>query len=659
MFTTFIQFIYNNFFLITVIFIAVVLSIYFLQKSIREFMLNKQLMGFQRALRTAQLRFRKKRLSILTVMIIIPILVLVGIIEMNRTPEIHFVDHVTRLSSTEEVVSIYQNYHQKFSGNNFRDMDSIADFEALNKLSETTTPFSQGFDDMDLIKTDENYLYVLNHEMLSILNINEELTSIHKQISFDFDFEDDKTFFPMGLYVDADRVVVIGNVYEYTYQYEDLLGFNPRFGNNAQVYIHVYDKNADFALITEYVIRGAASDARKRGNQLVLVIKEELPFNEEMLDIKDHLPNVVVNSVKLNTRFEDIKYIEGTQPKGFTTFVSIDLNTFQVKQEITLGDLNNNVYISNQSIYLTSNSYRFLDSADLFVTSNPVSETRTAVSKINFSGNDFEYVTTRMIKGAILNLFAIDEYQGHLRIISTEIDNDTMISRLTILNSNLNIVSTINQIGEANKQLKSVRFLGDYAYITTQDVENPFYILNVSNANEPFIENQLNILGFSNYLHSINETHIVGVGYLRSSDERITGLRISVFSVANPKSPELLFEENMLFRDYGYTSSEALYNPRLFIYSQKHNMIVIPINNYDWRPTARQTAGLAIYHISLVEGISYNNFIQHKDENIPYTRYRALFIGDYLYSVSYGYVAVAHKDNLTENLITIDLYENN
>ena len=95
------------------------------------------------------------------------------------------------------------------------------------------------------------------------------------------------------------------------------------------------------------------------------------------------------------------------------------------------------------------------------------------------------------------------------------------------------------------------------------------------------------------------------------------------------------------------------------MFSRQHNIIVIPINNFDWRPTTRQTAGLAIYHLSLDEGISYTTFIQHGEETIPFTRYRGIFIGDYLYSYSYGYVGVSHVNDLSEMLLVINLYENN
>ncbi|MFW5864786.1 MAG: beta-propeller domain-containing protein, partial [Candidatus Izemoplasmataceae bacterium] len=259
MFSSFIEFIYNNFLIVSIIIVTLSLSFYFLQKVYREFMLNRKLHGFQRALRVAKLRFRKKRLSVLSFMIIIPMLFLIGIIDMNTEEDLEYTNHISKLASTSDVQTAYENYHDRFSGNNFDDMDDLANFEKVEALSDESIHFSDGFDDMDLIKYDQNYLYILNHEKLSILNANGAESSIHKEIYFDFDFEE-KTFFPMGIYVDANRVIVIGNAYEFSYEYQDNTGINPALGKQSDAYIFVYDKNADFAQTTEYKIRGGASD---------------------------------------------------------------------------------------------------------------------------------------------------------------------------------------------------------------------------------------------------------------------------------------------------------------------------------------------------------------------------------------------------------------
>ncbi|MFP4287138.1 MAG: beta-propeller domain-containing protein [Candidatus Izemoplasmataceae bacterium] len=657
MFSSFIEFIYNNFLIVSIIIVTLSLSFYFLQKVYREFMLNRKLHGFQRALRVAKLRFRKKRLSVLSFMIIIPMLFLIGIIDMNTEEDLEYTNHISKLASTSDVQTAYENYHDRFSGNNFDDMDDLANFEKVEALSDESIHFSDGFDDMDLIKYDQNYLYILNHEKLSILNANGAESSIHKEIYFDFDFEE-KTFFPMGIYVDANRVIVIGNAYEFSYEYQDNTGINPALGKQSDAYIFVYDKNADFAQTTEYKIRGGASDVRKRNNQLILVIKEELPFDDTDLDIKDYLPNAIVNGVRLNTRFEDIIYVEGTKPNGFTTFVNINLDTFKVKQQVMLSDLSNSIFISNQSIYFSSNSYQFLEAADLFVTSNPIEAIRTAVSKLSFSEDGIDYVDTKMINGTILNQFAISENNGYVRLFTTEFDDDIMNHHLTILDSNLEVVGSLDQLGNDFETLKSVKFYGDYAYLITKDEVASFYVLNLSAPSNPKVESILDMRYFPTYLETIDQDNLVGIGYSKTEDDVINGLKISVYSITNPKEPIMVYEETMLFSEYGNASSEALYNPKLFYYSSLYQRLIIPLNNYDLRPSASQTAGLLIYHVSLEDGITYETFIQHPDETIPYTKYRGLFINDYLYSVSYNQVGVMHKDDLTTFVQVIDLYEN-
>ena len=67
-------------------------------------------------------------------------------------------------------------------------------------------------------------------------------------------------------------------------------------------------------------------------------------------------------------------------------------------------------------------------------------------------------------------------------------------------------------IGKPGERIYSVRFMQDRAYIVTFQQTDPLYVIDLSDSNFPKIAGELEISGFSDYLHPIGSNLLIGVG---------------------------------------------------------------------------------------------------------------------------------------------------
>ena len=65
------------------------------------------------------------------------------------------------------------------------------------------------------------------------------------------------------------------------------------------------------------------------------------------------------------------------------------------------------------------------------------------------------------------------------------------------------------EIGKPNERLYGVRFLGDTAYAVTFERIDPLYAIDLSNPLDPFIAGELEVTGFSDFLHPMHKAFSV------------------------------------------------------------------------------------------------------------------------------------------------------
>jgi uncharacterized secreted protein with C-terminal beta-propeller domain len=213
------------------------------------------------------------------------------------------------------------------------------------------------------------------------------------------------------------------------------------------------------------------------------------------------------------------------------------------------------VYVSEQSLYLTQ--YRALAGPP----SQSTSTQKTRIHKFDLAtGGAPTYRGSAEIDGAVWTGGQAD----FLNDASDNVDHYLYLLRQKANLPELELISRLpnsqrpEEIGKPNEQLYGVRFLGNRAYAVTFRRIDPLYVLDLSNQADPRIAGSLDLPGFSDFLHPVNENLLLGLGQAQAG-----GVRLALFDVSTLSLPRELGGITLGGRG---TSSEAQYDRHAFSY---------------------------------------------------------------------------------------------
>jgi hypothetical protein len=155
----------------------------------------------------------------------------------------------------------------------------------------------------------------------------------------------------------------------------------------------------------------------------------------------------------------------------------------------------------------------------------------------------------------------------------------------------------------------AVRFFDDIAYAVTFEQRDPFYVVNLEDPEKPSILGELDVSGFSSYLHSINEnkTMILAVGQEADNDGTILGLQITLFDATDPVNPVDIDRFVVEKSKNQYSSSSVEWDERAFRYlslGDNRGRLIIPMTITSWNDSVNNFDGFAVYAVE-------NNKISH------------------------------------------------
>ncbi|WP_353293915.1 beta-propeller domain-containing protein [Thalassolituus maritimus] len=217
-------------------------------------------------------------------------------------------------------------------------------------------------------------------------------------------------------------------------------------------------------------------------------------------------------------------------------------------------------------------------SQDAFVLAGYDQEDWDATRLDWYTLDDFRLIATGSVPGTLagtLPSFRLSEKDGYLRVLTSSSNfslwdgiaiedvtgivasdvietrpvfaGDTADHRLyTLLPNQDNGYDLVSQlpnlkrqdvIGKPGESVRSVRYRGDRAYVVTFRQTDPLYVINLEDEADPYIEGELEITGFSSYLHPLNDNLLLGLGYAATDTGFIEGLKLSLFDVSIPADP--------------------------------------------------------------------------------------------------------------------------
>lgn len=534
-----------------------------------------------------------------------------------------------------------------------------------------------GVDEMDTVKTDGKYVYVASWDAVYILNANpptalENVSKINESYILGDDRQSTTLSFH-GLFVLPQKLIVVCTWYDYRYAAPVDYNVGVSLGTptdyyGPRTYVLAFDisdpEEPELALAVG--VSGYVQTARMIADRVYLITNQY----QWVIQNDTVLPRVWVGGNSEEFSLRSIYYDpEMRDPSSFLNVLAVNVSSEKYEYLSVVAGYASTIYMSKQSIFLTVQKWTGVqiwrtDGEEAVDDENIIT---TTIFKIAFEGLSMKAVARGDVDGWLLNQFSMDEKEPYLRLATTNMwfqfdDGRDMSSSVFVLDSDLNTVGALTEIAPTER-IYSARFVEDTLYLVTFRQIDPLFVVDLKDPSDPRIVGELEMPGFSSYLHPVDETHILGIGSEGSN------IKVSLYDVADPAAP---FEQSkFVLSGYQYSWSEALYDHKAVLFDLERELLVIPMNAYGghaydedesmWSTADSYITGALVLRVSVEDGISFRGIVEHQSEGQYYSEYvsRSLHIDDYLYTVSYTMLKANMLSDLSEiGSLVYRTYEN-
>ena len=422
----------------------------------------------------------------------------------------------------------------------------------------------EGIDEGDIIKVDENYIYMLSREGLTIVNVAGQTMSGSCKIEYD-------NFYPDEMFIFGDTLIVIGGVYSQLNYGDwpvpgigvvatDSMAPGLRWRTSTKIMIYDLNDRINLALLDEHEITGYFMTSRLIDNKLVVAVNHNISVYDE----KTFFPKI--NDIEIDAK--DIYVYRTSELYNYTILASININSLKFDYTAHLG-LYGEIYVSADNMYFfCSNTEQ--TGADW--------KYNTLIVKMNL--NSLKYAASGKIDGMVFDRYWADEYKNNLRVVSYVYGWPAQdYTMLYVLDNNLNVIGKINGIAPGERVF-AVRFNKDEGGIVTFLQIDPLFKLDLSDPKNPLISDGLKDDGVSDYLQYLDQNTVLGLGRNGDGSGTLFGMNVSLYDYSGADAviiAEHAFKSN---NGGGYynANSEALWNPRAILNDPANNLFAFAIN---------------------------------------------------------------------------------
>lgn len=531
----------------------------------------------------------------------------------------------------------------------------------------TTNIQVEGVDEADIVKTDGEYIYLIKGDDVRIVKAFPPL-ALEEVADVNFG---DSSFYPYEMYVDGDRLVVIGSTYANVFDY---------YYGTAVYILDISDKS-NVEVVRDVVFEGDYNTSRKIGDTVYLVANQwnyYMPWDGVWVE-DDLVPlylDSAVGEVEEVVDCGGVRYMPGViDVTDYTILAAIPVDDVdgEIGEEVIIGSYGT-VYASMENLYIAEPRYKW----DWWYEDSGDSE-ETYIHRFGLSATDIDYEGVGSVPGTVLNQFSMDESGEYFRIATTTGGwwGDSW-NNVYVLDGDLDVVGELEGLAPG-EEIYSTRFMGNRLYMVTFEQIDPLFVIDLSDPTDPTVLGELHIPGVSDYLHPFDEDHIIGFGLDTLSADAIAslgwswfqGMKVSMFDVSDVENPVELHK--VVIGDRG-TTSELLYNHKALLFDKAKGIMAFPVllaeipqavkDDLDidsWIYGDYTFQGAYVYDVSVENGFELVGTISHYDadelgSDFEYYYYygdnkdveRILYIGDYYYTISNLLVQANDMDDLDE-----------
>lgn len=516
------------------------------------------------------------------------------------------------------------------------DQASTSESSGSSANYSTTNLHEAGVDEADRLKYDGQYLYTLSSDVslspsidsknyesaggIRILKTNINDASAHEVASIQVNSTDILS----GLYLRSEQqqLLSIANTTDYQYQYSVTTVPTEKEQQDTDTYYYD-DYSPSFALQSfdiktpenptkqwQLEFEGSLRNSRRIGDKLYLITQynphidglnynastdKELEENERIIseaslnDLLPHYTNPNGDYKRLLTTDNCLVSKDNTDNLGYAdllTLIAIDLDDHKVTSAVCINSAVEGIYSATDHLYIGGS----------IMTSNAYPQSLTAIHKFALNDGLLDYQASTGLHGYLGwqdPSFRMHQFEDQLRVVTTKYSTDDYRPTHTLHTlkddgrGKLATISTLpnddapEAIGKPGEDIYSVRFTDTRAYITTFEQIDPLYVIDLTEPSQPKIAGQLEISGYSSYLHPISDDWLLGLGYEVINDQR-TGIKMVLFDIRDFENPSI---RNQHIVGGAGSYSEALYDLRAFTFlnvDDTTSRIAIPVQKRDY-----------------------------------------------------------------------------
>lgn len=501
-----------------------------------------------------------------------------------------------------------------------------------NDFSKTNTQVAW-VDESEIVKTDGKYIYYYSEKddprlsstysrerYIYILSLDRK--SIVKKIKIP------EKISSVEFYLSNGKLVVLWNIYS-----DNFFPKRNYYYNWQSTYVIVYDVSNLEKLKLEkfYTIDWRYSESRLIWDKLYVISWNDFHFpywnlRSEKFSVLGSIPKKIDVNLNSSNKYSvkqsfswDCRNIEFILPdeKYFSEqSFSLDYNIVSVidiknpskeVQTKIIASNSQNIFMSEKNLYLTSHMYYSKPFSCIWIDcvfSSYDSKENTLVNKFWLTDWIIKYKKSALLDWRPLTQYSMDEDKDwNFRILTQKeswSNNQETYTNLYVLNPDLKLVWKLQELGK-KEQFKASRYIWDKLFLVTFERTDPLFVIDLKDSKNPKVLWELKIPWYSTYLHPYDENHLIWLGYDTKENKwwwiQNSGVKLDLYQINYNKKcydKNLTEEESKKCASWEYkgiiakqlytktfgwstSNSEALHNPRMFMWNSAKNKLFLPI----------------------------------------------------------------------------------
>lgn len=296
---------------------------------------------------------------------------------------------------------------------------------------------------------------------------------------------------------------------------------------------------AQVTISSQQALSGYYVSSRMIDGRLFVVTSYSVKYGADYGVERDFVPQYGEWGNMQSVAAEDIYLPQTANNTKYTVIYELGGETLAVQDSVALLSYSTEVYVSGEHIFVT---HEYAETGEADGLKKSVS--KTEISCIAYTDEGLNVKGSVTVDGRVKNQYAMDEYQGMLRVVTTTEESYTRVnnngnnvavdmnvkapqrnaSLYCVDLSTFEIAGSVKNFAPNGESAESVRFDKEKAYVCTAEIvqfTDPVYAFNLSNVqNITYVDTGV-IAGYSTSLVNFTNGYLLGVGYNGKGDLKI------------------------------------------------------------------------------------------------------------------------------------------